>query len=285
MTIARVPRWVWLLIGLAAGWGVGYARQASRSGDFSRYGIQIKNPKRFEAALAKAPSGARAFQNLVVYPETLSAPGGGRRATLHVVAGDYAGPPLNGEDVTAAAPDAPNWRRAYFVAEPPYGSCPTVMSYLNAEAIPYAFAWWRRPLFWNTLHLSAGVLAIGLILPTVINLLAYGSLWRPKEEKAPYLPPSPGSAPVAPTQPSAEQLDAVLDQYEQGVASTADSTAAAAESAKVAPAPAVAALSAGPLQPVAAAADRADKEFGAARDDYYPTELKAPHPEPTKRKA
>jgi len=34
------------------------------------------------------------------------------------------------------------------------------------------------------------------------------------------------------------------------------------------------------LEPVAAgpAADDPHKEFGAGRDDFYPTELKAPHP-------
>src|SRR5438045_2525182 len=116
MSVARIPRWAWVLVGLTVGWGIAYAREASRSGDFSRYGVQIKNAKRFEAALATAPNGARAFQNLVVYPETITAPHGDRRTTFYVVAGDYAGPPLNGEDPAAAvagAPDAPIWRRAY----------------------------------------------------------------------------------------------------------------------------------------------------------------------------
>src|SRR2546423_5810744 len=178
MTVARIPRWVWLLVGVAAGWGVGYAREASRSGDFSRYGVQIKSLKRFEAALVRAPTGARAFQNLIVSPETLPAPGGSRRTTFHVVVGDYVGPPLNGEDSAPAASDAPTWRRAYFVSESPYRSRESVMAYLSAEGIPYTLAWWRRPLWWNALHVSAGVIALGLFLPTVIHLLAYGSLSR-----------------------------------------------------------------------------------------------------------
>jgi hypothetical protein len=148
--------------------------------------------------------------------------------------------------------------------------------------VTYRFAWWRRPLYWNALHAGVVVLVIGIIWPSLINLLAFGSLTRPADEPMPALPPSSRTSPLAAAiahTPTAE-LDAAVAQYTDGLAASltpATPDLACSPGAAAVPAQAAAALSSVPLAPAAAADTGEHKSFGADKEDYYPTELKASH--------
>src|SRR4051794_31142802 len=118
MNLTRIPRLVWLLIGLAVGAGAAQVRQSMWSGDFSRYGIQIKNVKTFEATLLEKIDDSPAFRGVTVDPETIAA-ANGPRVPVHVVAGEFNGPP-QGRKCGDANLVPGQWRRAYFVAEITY---------------------------------------------------------------------------------------------------------------------------------------------------------------------
>src|SRR5260221_7279139 len=125
MNLTRIPRLIWLLLGLAVGAGAAQVRQSLWSGDFSRYGIQLKNVKTFEAALLEPIGNSRAFRSLTIYPETVTS-ATGHHVPVHVVAGEFNGPAQGSER------GDPNfvpgqWRPAYFVAEIPYRSAPTIV--------------------------------------------------------------------------------------------------------------------------------------------------------------
>ena len=284
--LLRVPRWGWMVIGLAIGLAVAYARQQSWSGDFgSRYGLKLNDRARFEAALVREIDGQRAFRDLVVYPETVSSSGGRRKTQLHVVAGKLRGALRAGEE-NAGAEILQEWRAVYFVCEPPYSATmPTVVFYLDSlgsRGVSYRLAWWRRPLYWNGLHAGMAFIVIGVLWPSLINLLAFGSLTRPAAEPLALLPLSSyaGANPAA-AQPSGAERDAAVAQYTEGLEqslSEGASESACSPGAAAEPAQAAAALSSAPLAAATSAdAPQDHKSFGADQEDYYPTELKATH--------
>jgi hypothetical protein len=283
--LLRIPRWAWILIGLAIGLAIAYARQQSWSGDFgSRYGMKLNDRARFEASLLRDIEGQRAFKDLVVYPETITS-AGGRKTQLHVVAGKFRGPLRAGEESGASPEIQKEWRAVYFVCEPPYSlAAPTVIAYfdtLASRGVSYRFAWWRRPLYWNALHAGIALIVVGFLWPSVINLLAFGTLTRPAPEPLPVLPRSSYSTAKPTPQPSTAELDAAVAQYTDGLEqslSQGASESACSPGAAAVPAQAAAALSSAPLAPAVSAADQDDpKSFGADKEDYYPTELRAPH--------
>jgi hypothetical protein len=279
MSLTRIPRLVWILIGLAVGAGGAHLRQSLWSGDFSRYGVQIKNAKTFEAALLEKTGDSQAFRRVTVYPEEIVA-ATGHKVPVHVVAGEFNGPAQGSE---RGDPNfvAGQWRPAYFVAEIPYRSAPTVMAYLDGQrsrGVTFTFAWWRRPAWWYGLHVLAGVLAVGIVWPTVINLLAFGTINQPPREKAAALPPSrPAAAPAPGASP--EALDAAVAAYGDALEASmaADGSPSPPLAAAAATARAAAALSSAPVVAAGPAGEDSHKAFGADREDYYPTELKAHH--------
>src|SRR5881275_341297 len=96
MSLTRIPRLVWILIGLVVGAGAAHLRQSLWSGDFSRYGIGIKNVKTFEAALLEKIGDSQAFRHVTVYPETVAA-ANGHKVPVYVVAGEFNGPAQGSE--------------------------------------------------------------------------------------------------------------------------------------------------------------------------------------------
>jgi hypothetical protein len=112
--------------------------------------------------------------------------------------------------------------------------------------------------------LTASVVLIGVIWPTLINLIVWGR-W-PAEAKGISLWRSPSSPkPTRPTPSFAAPRAADGDAPPSTAPAPAGSTAAAVRT-----------LGGGPLvlAPTAAASH---KEFGADPDDFYPTEQKARH--------
>jgi hypothetical protein len=273
--MSRLHPVIWILLGLFAGGTLAYVRDRSIAGDFSQFGTPLKNPKRLQNALTETIDGSPGLKNITIYNETVRGPDG-KRVAMQIVTGNYCGL-LPIDEPSFDARSQKLWRPIYFISEPPFQEFPTITAYLDtlhSRGVTYRFAWWRQPRWWYTLHIAAGLLVVGIIWPIVINLLSFGTLTRPEEVAAPILPPSPPRAAPAPV--STDQLEAVTDYTDDLSAALAeDETPAPAQAPAHAPAP-VAALKSAPVEPTAATARRSDKEFGADKEDYYPTERHAP---------
>jgi hypothetical protein len=160
---------------------------------------------------------------------------------------------------------------------------PTVLDYLaiadKARGVSYRHEWGNSyPVATWT---AASVLLVGVVGPTVINLLAFGRLFRPREPKGIDLRHVCASTqPVAVAATSADGPDlaqfnnelaatlAAADGDYTGVGSAANDSAAPVRALATQPAPAAA----GP-----GGAGR-DRTYDAKEDDFYPTERRHPHP-------
>jgi hypothetical protein len=154
----------------------------------------------------------------------------------------------------------------------------TVTDYLNSlksQGVTYAYAWWADPRYAAAAWVGGSFLLIGVVWPTCVNLLAFGTLRRPREEKAESLWRVKASTPARAKQPIAATVPSPARNIPHRPVATGNP--APPQPMTVSPAPALV------LEPVPAwpAADDPHKEFGAGRDDFYPTELKAPHPAET----
>ena len=297
MQLAALKRWHWIVIAILVGLIVPAVRQAfdnDLSGDYvSGFGYLLTDQSRFESALAEQYQGRRMFKDVTVYPRWVA---DGRRGTklVHVVAGKY----WSGrEEMIDGKPQA-LWRPTCFLAQVPYrpmtdlgqfnraggpdfakqfaavGTNPTILDFLNtmhaACGVSYSYAWWdaHPKLTW----LGGSLLAIGVIWPTVVNLLAFGQLTRPPEAKAMSLwgvkaPPKrePQSKPMPAYHPNTD-VDDELEAVLRGGAAPEDSCAESSTAR---------ALSAGPLEAAANVVNGEAKDFGAEKDDFYPTERHA----------
>ena len=285
--VASVKRWQWLLAGALVGAALWGANRWQAS-DLARFGDAMNDPLRFEQALTAEVAGVPAFKDVSVRRETLS-DGAGSSRTVHVVTGKFCDGRLDASDGKY------HWRPTVFVAPIPYRPAtylldvvgmdeairfeaienPTVVDLLKvlkqAKGVQYHYAWWNDyPLLtW----FGGSLVLIGVVWPTVVNLLVYRSFFRPREEKGVDLSRiSAASAAAAGQELSEEELERLRRleaELERGLAAgaapgPADSPAEAAERPPVP-------LTVEPLAPVAAAAGD-PTEFGAEPDDYYPTE-------------
>jgi hypothetical protein len=280
MGVAAVPRWAWVLVGVLVGLLHGSLREWSSTADpMDDYDVLLTDQGRFETALVDERLGHRLFKDVTVYPHWTRSRSTGEKRLVHLVTGSYwdGNTTIRGGEVVA------HWEPACFVAPVPYvptrplgrtatarrGTVLDYLATLKAErGVQYRYAWWwwtARPLFTSTL---AAVTVIGVVWPTVVNLLAFGRFTRPPREKRPSMwrvrrrgrqAPSPVTAPaVAATEPLVN-TEAPVD---------------------VPPSPA-------PLAPLAteavaapAGGPEAEHHYGAKPDDFYPTELRSePHRE------
>jgi hypothetical protein len=140
---------------------------------------------------------------------------------------------------------------------------PTVLDFLSTledgAGVSYSHAWWDSyPLL---SRVGGSVLLIGLIWPTMVNLLVFGRLSRPPEDKGIDL----SGVETCSTQPMPRP-----GLSEAELAAAGSDAAPPADHASVA-APAVVALSTQPVE-AAAASPEEDKHFTAKPDDFYPTD-------------
>jgi hypothetical protein len=224
--------------------------------------VLLTDQRQFETALVDQRLGHRLFQDVTVYPHWVRSRATGERKPVHLVTGAYwdGNTQLKGDAVVA------RWEPACFVAPVPYGQYATVLDYLAElkarQGVSYRYAWWwwtARPLFTSTL---VAVVAMGVVWPTVVNLLVFGrltrppgvgwpSLWRVRRVKA---APSPTAG--APSTGEREPVPAAPPEAPP----------------RAAPAPVLRteAVAAAP------ASQQVEHHYGARPDDFYPTEL---HPD------
>jgi hypothetical protein len=256
MIIASLQRWNWLLIAVVVGLALGYANRLTPD-DFPSYGAALNSQRQFEAALVEQIGDVPRFKDLTVQRCHVAGLG-----AMDFVSGLYC------TGVPEQRDNAYHWKPTFFVAPVPYrrlsdGGQQTVRDLLADQNVRYTNAWWRsRPM---ATWLTASILFIGLIWPTLVTRMYFGRWTRPAEAKGMSLwrvKPSRAVAPPAPQSPFTPMHEPM----------EAPPAPAAVSSEAVLAAPTVP-LANTPLAPAApVTADQ--KEFGAKPDDFYPTAVK-----------
>ncbi|HWE94858.1 MAG TPA: hypothetical protein VG269_12910 [Tepidisphaeraceae bacterium] len=295
MRASDLRQWQWILISLVVGAGVGYVFQRAGEDLSGTYGDQLVSQWRFEEALLKVEEGKPCFTDVAVHKQMVPDRKGGTKPA-YIVAGVY----YNGQVTQENGKIVRRWRPSFFQSDIPYKPAtdpghlgkpdaaakfeqiaqPTVIDYLNllgeTRGVQYTNAWWRAMGVKSWMFYS--FLVIGVAWPILINLMTFGSIRRPGEEKGIDLSKVKAHeekpAPVVASDADLDQLNALDAELEKNLADAppAPATVVAAE-----PAP-VRKLAAAPLKPAPAAQSAEQKAFAAKQNDFYPTELRAPRP-------
>ena len=282
MHVTSIRRWHWMIIGLAVGAAIGWVHSASMNfaTELSGYGRRL-GQREFERAIGTELHGRRAFTKLTIQPYWLNG-SSESGVKVHVVTGLY----CDGEERAENGRIALHWDPAYFVASVPFApvgdddhalvsqrSFPDVAAYLaSLQSAGVNFAvdrwWWVvRPMF---LWTFGGFVVIGIAWPTVINLLAFGSLTRPVESAGESLA---GVKPPRVAKPQTPQIDfGTIRELDRQL----EETLTTSEGANTNEARPIASLTDAPL-PAVIASEPDQKQFAAKQEDYYPTELGAKH--------
>jgi hypothetical protein len=163
-----------------------------------------------------------------------------------------------------------------------YNPTYTVLDYLNAMAathpdIHYRYAWWMEPKAVLWLSVGGCVLVIGIIWPTVLNLLVGAGFGPPPREKGVSLrnlKATPVSVPMA-SGPTEEDMES-LAQMEEDLIKDLESTATeqvGAGAAPTGPAP-VRVLNAKAAEPPPLASVKKDDKPKSFAGEFYPVARK-----------
>jgi len=289
MRVSSLKRWHWILVALVIGFACGGVRQGTADEDrIDQYERLFTDPQKFEDAITTEASGLRLFRNITVYPYHVPGAPAGRNVAYLATGQYWDGVPQiqkNGQSVA-------HYVSACFIASAPFqprtallganrnATFDSVIDYLavmhDKAGVQFHYAWW----WWATTPLALWVMGslivVGGIWPTLFNLIVFGRLTRPAEEKGVSLKDVKGT--TAPTRAPGPEIDeealAALDHELEESLAHLDSSDAPATATTASAAPR--ALNGDPLDPVAVAAAES-REFGAKRDDFYPTELRV-HP-------
>jgi hypothetical protein len=286
MNVTALRSWHWMIIGLLIGAGYGYLRESASNfhDELTAYGPRRIGQREFETALTTNFHGRPRFSDITIIPHRLTG-AGGPAITVHVVSGLY----WDGRTQVENGKVAARWEPAYFVASAPYfpikPSGPqqfeNVMAYLRspretgAVQFQYSSWWWvTRPLFIWT---CAGFTVIGVVWPAIVNLLAFGTLLRPAEAKGLSLwkvrpTPAPQTNQSNQAEPDSAALEALERRLEAALSEDPLNPSPVAP-----PQPAVQTLRGAEPEKTAVVAEQAKKDFGADKEDFYPTELRAKH--------
>lgn len=271
MWLAAIKRRHWIAIALLVGaaFGLAYATDEDPSGvNINGRGVLLADQQQFENGLVQDYNGNRLFSRPTVYSQWISDADGNKRR-VDLVTGLY----WDGHLAVRDGNEIADWLPRTFVALRPYRSTltgmeyPSVLDFLidvrHRYGVSFHYAWWAtHPMLWS---LALSLLLIGGIWPTVINLLVFGRLARPRNVR----PTSLWSVVRPPETGTALQIETPVDQ--ELAEEPAIEAARMAAEPPVGPAPT---LTAGPLEPVPAPMHEVH-EFAAKEDDFYPTELRA----------
>jgi uncharacterized membrane-anchored protein YhcB (DUF1043 family) len=288
MRLQSLRHWHWIAISLLLGVAIGALRTQS-AGNLGRFGQTLNSQSRFEQALITTEQGRPRFTDISVHAQTIRDSHGQHPRDVYVVAGSY----FNGHYDQRDGKLVAVWQPTFFVAETPYKPTidlasrgqpdvarqfqslknPTVLDFLSAlsdtDHITYTHAWWLE--LGVTSWTLATFLLVGVIVPFAINLMTYGSLLRPPEEKGLDLSQAPAPTPPPANAPALTEADlAAINALEESLAAHAT---AAAPATATAPAP-LKQLATEKLQPAAASTEK-PREYGSKPDDYYPTARRA----------
>jgi hypothetical protein len=284
MGFQRIKRWQWMAVSLVVGVAMGWLNRQSAQDWTATYGESLSSVQ-FESAVIQQSAVSAHFTQLTVVPDEILDAAGNKKP-VHVVTGQYDEARPRRASAMAAGP-----ARRCFIAEIPYlpagavgpaKATETVMTYLSRKRIAFGYAWWRDPTTAMALWVGGSFTVIGLIWPTLINLLVYRSLFAPTQPKGIDLSQvssgtgeSRAKAPL--TDNELAELHKLESELQAGLAKSAP------EEPVFPPAPVaqpVRPLSDAPPVEVAAADTPTDSTvFGAKKGDYYPTARKprGPH--------
>jgi len=289
-----------MVISIVVGCAVGYARKQGDDDLTGRFGEPINGQWLFEEALVlRTEQGRPAFDRVTVHTQPIP-DGKGVPQPVQIVSGVY----FSGHYDLEGGNKVAHWRPAFFVAGTPYRpkmdlrrlgegksaadlkavadqvkafrglQQPTVVDFLNlakqTKGVQYRHAWWREiGIRW---YVAASFVLIGVIWPALVNLLAFGSLWRAPAEKGADLSAVKAHADAPQPAVDADRLHAVTSELAEKLADGEPPPA------KVEPALATAdtplrPLESAPLEPAAAPGPEGHPEYGMGKDDFYPTEL------------
>lgn len=277
MRIEDFKRWHWVVIGLVVGAVMAYMRTSVVTPDETASYRRGISPFEFATNLRRPPTGNGFpwISDIVVYP-----------------------PLQNKNYVTAKMLEIQTdgrgiYRLVKFNAEIPFkvarfsepkSSTYSVRDFLNDEKsrdpnLKYTFAWWELPTAAYALWIGGGLLVIGGIWPTLVNIMIGAGLGRKKSAEEEYdldrfgKTPEPAAAPSGRPALTAEAA-AKLQDYQQtleqnlagaGMAMTADAPVGTSAAAS----PEIKKLAAGPVEPAAAPVGESDdpKDY---KGEYYP---------------
>jgi len=275
MLMSRIKRWHWIVISLVAGAALGVLNRMSRQDWDAAYGESLSQAQ-FVAAVGPPSAAIGHLTGIVVYPEVIELSPGVRKP-VDIVVGQYKEDASSGAAGSHAA-DVSD-RRCFiaeipFVLSTPNAATPagTVMAYLDHARISYRYAWWRDPKTAMTLWTGGSFVLIGLIWPTLLNLLAYGSIFQPAGEKGTDLSKvfsgsGRSKAGAGLTDQDLLALQTLESELESDLAQSAPAVVAPPASA---PPKKPAELAATPVQAAAADHPTDDGDFELKPTDYYP---------------
>jgi len=286
MFIRNLKRWHWIVISLLIGLIFGYFNHLPAANWKTSFGEPLIR-EQFENGLVNEQSGLRWFRNITVYPERVES--GGKTIPILIVAGDY----FDGRFETQNGQRVAVWKPRCFISEGTYDSITpyagwkpgdTVLDYLKSvKGANYRYAWWRDPKWAISLWTAGSFIVIGLIWPTAINLILFGSIVRPKEAGID-LSKVRATPATAEKGPSEADLSAVSKLAEDLESKLAKDAAAANSDQKPAEHAAPRPLTATALEVASADPNAPHAEFGQDPDDFYPTERHVHHhPDPNKK--
>jgi len=306
MAWERIRHWQWLVIAVVIGVVVAMVRARYTDDVIKDYGESLNGQGSFEAAVLRTIQGHHQFENLTVTPELIDDGAGGRRF-VHVVRGMYWDGRVSRDAGQAA------WAPAFFVAPVPYrpllepktigaaisgrvaaampgGANTTVLDFLRAAnktadgGVSYHYAWYRGSGYAMWMWVGGCVLLIGIALPVAINLTVFGTWWRPRIEKEAAadlstVAPAPAAAPAkVVSEEEQARLRELEREMEARLAGGGDDAKPKTDAAQAAKATAtVTKLNAGKLEPAASTQEGRHVDYGADKDDFYPTERRGRH--------
>jgi hypothetical protein len=142
--------------------------------------------------------------------------------------------------------------------------------------LAYSYAWWSVPKVQVAIWSAGGLVVGGLIWPTIVNLLTFGSVFRPKEPKDESQLSAYGQGEVKRPVPAAAVSDEGLHQHIQTLEAELEGSmqSRGPEEEEEEEIPAIRPLNAAPQAPAPTqAAPPPKREFGG---QFYPTVAHAP---------
>lgn len=300
MQIEDFKRWHWVLISLAIGALLAYARTMIAPDEASAgRGIAAIEFAQ-NVARPKTGNGYDWVKQLTIYPtQTITDPGSGQLRQVNFAVCNMLTPLPNGKY---------QYKPVHFTAEIPFkvgniqpkNDTYSIRDYLAEvkQAFPdvqYRYAWWTQPRAQFGIWIGGAVLLIGGVWPSLVSLMIGAGLGRPHKEKTdeydlerfskskPTKAPEPVAKPVM-SAAEAQKLRDMQDQMEKDLAAAGmQMTGAPGEVASAAGSPSstpVKALTGAAVEPVGIAkADDGPKEYTG---EFYP--VAKPHHEETDKK-
>lgn len=284
MHVEKIHRWQWMLIGVAGGLLLAWTYRGWTQPDWTAMYDVIGDQDRFEQILLRQDKRQPLFREVTIHPVASEK----KQGRTYVVTGRY----FDGSNAVTG-------RILSFQAPSPYpaGSAikrvssttgknlsqryatlknPTIHDYLRlideAGFVDVKYAWWEIPSLAMLLWAAAGFVAVGVVWPTVVNLLAFGSFLRPREERAIDLSQVKSSTPSENKAPNGADLQKLAELEAQLEASLAQDAAPAPKAIAPTTMPsAPAALSTEPVAPTAQGIPD-DRNFALKPRDFYPTD-------------